>query len=110
MADEICKKYHREGRFFDEIIKAGEEYILEELDEEVGGLAKSNHLFPIEVMFWTGYLYRYWHFYTDQDSKDIYKIADADRMNESLFGFHMLDAEMAIDDLMEIHEQLIPTA
>jgi hypothetical protein len=24
MADEICKKYRREGRFFDEIIKAGE--------------------------------------------------------------------------------------
>lgn len=24
MADEICRKYRREGRFFDEIIKAGE--------------------------------------------------------------------------------------
>lgn len=24
MADEICRKYRREGRFFDEILKAGE--------------------------------------------------------------------------------------
>ncbi len=24
MADEICRKYRREGRFFDEIVKAGE--------------------------------------------------------------------------------------
>jgi hypothetical protein len=95
---------------YDRLQWAGEEYILEELDEEVGGLVKSNRLFPIEVMFWAGYLYRYWHFYTGQDSKDIYKIADADRMNESWAGFHTLDVEMAIDDLMEIHEQLLPTA
>lgn len=24
MADEICRKYRREGKFFDEILKAGE--------------------------------------------------------------------------------------
>lgn len=24
MADEICRKYRREGRFFDEILEAGE--------------------------------------------------------------------------------------
>lgn len=24
LADEICKKYRREGRYFDEILKAGE--------------------------------------------------------------------------------------
>lgn len=26
LADDICKKYRREGRYFDEILKAGEEY------------------------------------------------------------------------------------
>ncbi len=90
---------------YDRLQWAGEEYILEELNDEVGGLVKSNTLFSLEVMFWMGYLYRYWHFYTGHGSKDIYAIADAKTMNESWLGFHTLDNEMAIDDLMEIYEQ-----
>lgn len=90
---------------YDRLQWAGEEYILEELNDEVGGLAKSDTLFSLEVMFWSGYLYRYWHFYTGQSSKDIYKIADANMMNESWLGFHTLDNEMAIDDFLEISEQ-----
>lgn len=54
---------------------------------------------------WAGYLYRYWHFYTGQSSKEIFTIADANMMNEAWLGFHTLDNEMAIDDLMEIYEQ-----
>lgn len=90
---------------FDRLQWAGEEYILEELNEEVGGLVKSNKLFSIEVMFWAGYLYRYWHFYTGQSSREIFSMADANMMNESWLGFHTLDNEMAIDDLIEIYEQ-----
>lgn len=90
---------------YDRLQWAGEEYILEELNDEVGGLVKSHNQFSIEVMFWTGYLYRYWHFYTGHNSKDIFKMADANMMNESWLGFHTLDNEMAIDDLMEIYEQ-----
>lgn len=90
---------------YDRLQWAGEEYILEELNDEVGGLLKSDNIFSIEVMFWTGYLYRYWHFYTGQSSKDIYTIADAEIMNSSWLGFHTLDNEMAIDNLIEIYEQ-----
>ena len=58
-------------------------------------------------MYWTGYIYRYWHYYTGESSKDIYKIADAKTMNECWLGFHTLDVEMAIDDLKEIYRQKI---
>lgn len=90
---------------YDRLQWAGEEYILEELDDEIGGLVKSDNIFSIEVMFWIGYLYRYWHFYTGHSSKDIYTIADAKMMNESWLGFHTLDNEMAIDDFIEIYKQ-----
>ena len=63
--------------------------------------------FDREVMYWTGYIYRYWHYYSGENSKDIYKIADAKTMNECWLGFHTLDVEMAIDDLNEIHRQRI---
>lgn len=105
MANEICRKYRRDGRFFDEILKAGEEYILEELNDEVSGLKKAGAIYSSEVMYWAGYTYRYWHYYTGEYSHEIYKIADAKTMNDCWLGFHTFDVEMAIDDLKEIYRQ-----
>lgn len=90
---------------YDRLQWAGEEYILEELNDEVGGLRKSGVKYSEEVMYWTGYVYRYWHYYTGESSSQIYKIADEKMMNESWLGFHTLDVEMAIDDLKEIYSQ-----
>ena len=90
---------------YDRLQWAGEEYILEELDDEVKGLKKAGSVFDNEAMYWTGYTYRYWHYYTDETSSEIYKIADAKTMNECWFGFHTLDVEMAIDKLKEIYSQ-----
>lgn len=92
---------------YDRLQWAGEEYILEELDDEVNGLKKAGTTYTEEVMYWTGYLYRYWHYYTGEYSREIYQTANAKTMNECWMGFHTLDVEMAIDDLKEIyHEKL----
>lgn len=90
---------------YDRLQWAGEEYILEELNEESGGLKKAGETYSIEVMYWAGYLYRYWHYYTNESSKEIYKIADAKTINECWLGFHTLDIEMAIDNLKELYRQ-----
>lgn len=92
-------------REHDEILKAGEEYILEELNDEVNGLKKAGATYSLDVMYWTGYVYRYWHYYTNENSREIYRIADAETMNDCWLGFHTFDVEMAIDDLKEIYEQ-----
>lgn len=90
---------------YDRLQWAGEEYILEELDDEVKGLKKAGAIFDNEVMYWAGYTYRYWHYYTGEASNEIYKIADAKTMDECWLGFHTLDVEMAVDDLKEIYRQ-----
>lgn len=90
---------------YDRLQWAGEEYILEELNDNAGGLKRAGITYDREVMYWIGYTYRYWHYYTNEYSCDIYRIADAKIMNECWFGFHTLDVEMAIDDLREIHRQ-----
>ena len=90
---------------YDRLQWAGEEYILEELNDEVGGLKKAGTTYTLEEMYWTGYTYRYWHYYTGEYSRDIYKIADAETMQECWLGFHTLDVEMAIDDLKDIYKQ-----
>lgn len=90
---------------YDRLQWAGEEYILEELNDEVGGLKKAGTTYHTEIMYWAGYTYRYWHYYTKECSREIYKIADAETMNACWLGFHTLDVEMAIDDLKEIYRQ-----
>lgn len=87
---------------YDRLQWAGEEYILEELEDEVGGLKKAGGTYSLEVMYWAGYVYRYWHYYTGENSREIYKTADAKTMNECWLGFHTLDVEMAIDNLKEL--------
>lgn len=88
---------------YDRLQWAGEEYILEELEEEVGGLKTAGTTFSSEVMYWIGYTYRYWHYYTGESSYEIYKTAGAKTMSECWLGFHTLDVEMAVDDLKEIY-------
>ena len=84
---------------------AGEEYILEELDEEVNGLKKEGITYPVEVMYWIGYTYRYWHYYSGEDSARIYKQAPAETMKRNYMIFHTMDPVLAIEDLKEIHNQ-----
>ena len=86
-------------RPYDKFQWMGEEYLLEELLDETGGISASGDLYDREVMYWCGYVYRYWHYYTGEPSKEIYRIADAERMNRCWPAFHTLDVEMAIDDL-----------
>lgn len=90
---------------YDRLQWAGEEYILEELDDEVGGLKRAGISYSLEVMYWIGYTYRYWHYYTGEYSHEIYEIADAEMMNECWLGFHTFDVKMAVDNLKEIYKQ-----
>lgn len=90
---------------YDRLQWAGEEYILEELNDEVGGLKKAGECYSCEVMYWAGYTYRYWHYYTGETSKAIFEAANAETMNDCWLGFHTFDVEMAIDDLKELYAQ-----
>ena len=82
---------------------AGEEYLLEEFADRCPAAPKDGNLYDNEVLYWAGYVYRYWHFLTGESSKDIYKQAPAETMNTNYLMFHCMDTELAIEDLKEIH-------
>lgn len=90
---------------YDRLQWAGEEYILEELADETGGLKHGGTVYSRDVMYWSGYTYRYWHYSTGESSKNIFVTADGDIMNDCWLGFHTFDVETAIDNLKEIHLQ-----
>ena len=87
---------------YDRLQWAGEEYILEELCEEVGGIPKAGITYHNEIMYWSGYTYRYWRYYTGESSAEIYAIAPAETMAAGYRGLHTLDVQMAIDRLKEM--------
>lgn len=43
------------------------------------------------VMYWAGYVYRYWHYVTGESSREIYRQAPAKTMNVNYLMFHTMD-------------------
>lgn len=103
MNSEIAKNLDSE---YNRMQWAGEEYLLEELLVTCNNsLVEKRKSISKDVLFWMGYLYRYWHFYTNEDSNKIYKQAPFETMNINYLMFHTMDTEMAIEDLKEIFKQ-----
>lgn len=85
---------------------AGEEYLLEELAAEGNGeLIKNDNTFSSDIMYWIGYIYRYWHYLKGEPSVKIYCQANVKTMRRNYMIFHTMDPELAIDDLIEIKKQ-----
>ena len=58
-----------------------------------------------DTIYCIGYIKRYWHYYTGESSKDIYKQAPVAIMKRNYLMFHTMAPELAIEDLKEIYRQ-----
>lgn len=85
---------------------AGQGYIFDRLkDENADTLEKGGDIYDSEALYWAGYLYRYWHFYTGENSAQIYKQAPASLMRSMYLMYHTMSPEMAIDRLKDTHKR-----
>lgn len=85
---------------------AGKAYILSRMEEEHADmLTKVCEIYDKEVLYWAGYIYRYWNFYTGESSREIYKQAPAKTMNVVYLMYHTMSPEMAIDRLKETYQE-----
>lgn len=85
---------------------AGKKYILSRLEEEYSNLlSKNGQIYSKEVLYWMGYIYRYWNYYTGESSKDIYKQAPAKTMNVVYLMYHTMSPKMAIERLKEAYHK-----
>lgn len=83
---------------------AGEEYMMEVL-EDIEDIKIGGQVLDKDKMYWIGFIYRYWHYYTGEKSARILKQAPAKEIATSYYMFHTMDPEMAIENLKEIAEQ-----
>ena len=85
---------------------AGEEYLLDEIvSTSSENLTNNGEVYSKDILYWIGYLYRYWHYYTDEDSVKIYKQAPVQTMKRNYMIFHTMDPVVAIENLKEIYNQ-----
>ena len=79
---------------------AGEEYLLEEvIDEASNRFEKLGEVYSEELIYWIGYIYRYWHYVTSETSKDIYKQASVKVMKQNYRRLYMTTPEEIIEIL-----------
>lgn len=98
-AKELDSKYNR-------MQWAGEEYLLEEVVAAAGDmLTAEGEILSKDVLYWMGYIYRYWHYYSGESSAKIYKQAPVGTMKRNYMIFHTMDPVLAIEDLKEIYDQ-----
>ena len=85
---------------------AGEEYLLDEIvSTSSEKLTEDGEVYSKDILYWIGYLYRYWHYYTGEDSVKIYKQAPVQTMKRNYMIFHTMDPVVAIENLKEIYNQ-----
>lgn len=97
MLSDTCRKMDRP---FDHLQFAGEAYAMETFLKEMGNsILKSDDRFIEPDLHWIGYIYRYWYFYTNESSKEIYKQADVETMYRASAYYSLLTEELVIENL-----------
>ncbi len=83
---------------------AGRAYILSRMEDELSRrLRKGGMIFENEALYWIGYTYRYWHYHTGENSKEIYKQAPVKAMKTAYLRDYHMPLEAVIKDLKDAY-------
>ena len=81
---------------------AGEEYLLEEVIDEAGDkFKKPGEVYSEVLIYWIGYIYRYWHYVTGESSKEIIKLSPVKVMKQNYERLYLMIPEEVIEILKE---------
>lgn len=72
-----------------------------EIEEEFGKTSYGSKKYDREVLFWIGYIYRYFAYTYNLTSKYVYKIVKPSELNELYYVYHTFDPKVAIERILE---------
>lgn len=75
--------------------------IFEEIEEEYGESSYGSVKYNKDVMYWCGYLYRYFSYVYELSSKQAYKYLPLKYVSSTYVSYHTLDVGAAIERLLE---------
>ena len=67
-------------------------------------LSKGTEKYEPDIIYWIGYIYRYWAYVFEMSSKRIYRIANAETMRNLYYAYHTMDPKAAIERILEEEE------
>lgn len=71
------------------------------IDEAKDRFEKPREIYNEELIHWVGYIYRYWHYVTEESSKEIYKQVPVKVMKKNYVRLYMMTPEEIIVQLKE---------
>ena len=71
----------------------------EVIDEARDRFEKPGDVYSEELIYWIGYIYRYWHYVTGESSKEIIKLAPVKVMKQNYEQFYMMTPKEVIEIL-----------
>ena len=75
--------------------------IFKELDNQYGSTNYGSEKYNKDIMYWCGYLYRYFCYTYDISSKQAYMFLPLKYVSSTYDAYHTLDTSLAIDRLLE---------
>ncbi len=72
-----------------------------EIEEEYGITSYGSEKYSAEELYWMGYIYRYWCYTYETESKKVYRIISPKELRKLYFPYHSLDPAAAIERILE---------
>lgn len=75
--------------------------VFELIEEEYGESSYGRNKYNSEVLYWIGYLYRYFSYTYELTSKQVYRYVKPKELNGLYLAYHTLDCAQAIERILE---------
>ena len=78
-----------------------EDSIVNDVDAAYGGRPYGSETYPPEVLYWMGYVYRYWVLATGMSSRRAHATCGAREMRDLYLAYHALDPAQCVERILE---------
>ena len=98
MLSDIAKQFDSKA-YLDGTLTKDE--VFELIEEEYGESNYGKNKYNSEVLYWIGYLYRYFSYTYELTSKQVYRYVKPKELNGLYLAYHSLDCAQAIERILE---------
>jgi len=98
MLSNVATRMDQDGFLYE---SCTEDDILQEIEEEFGATKYGKEKYSTEELYWIGYLYRYWCYTYEKNSKQVYKLIKPSELRQLYYPYHSLDPAQAIERILE---------
>lgn len=98
MLSDLAVRMDTNGFMYESISK---EAAIEEINRQFGESNYGKEIFSKEELYWIGYIYRYWVYTGNRNSKQLYRLVKPEELRRLYFPYHSLDPMQAIERIKE---------